>query len=434
MMTPSTTRLIAVLVAAGLSAGAAGSGLLAQTTPDATVRRVSSHAGFKAAMAAIDRDHDRLVNEIIRLTEVPAPPFKEAARAKVFAAMLRESGLTDTTIDAEGNVIGVWKGTGGGPLLAIAAHLDTVFPEGTDVTVKRDGTRLMAPGIGDDTRGLAVILAMVRAMREARLETASDILFIGDVGEEGQGDLRGMKYLFLKGPYRDRIRMFVSIDGAGGGNDITHGAVGSKRYRVTFKGPGGHSYGAFGLVNPAFAMGKAMDKFSQVKVPASPRTTYSVGVVGGGTSVNSIPFESWMEIDMRSVSPTELAALDKTFRTLMQQAADEENAARSTAQGRITVDLTLIGDRPSGETAHDSTIVQTASAVVSTVGMKPSFSFSSTDSNIPISLGIPAITIDSGGRGGRAHALDEWIDVEKVSSLRGIQAALLLTLSLAGVK
>jgi acetylornithine deacetylase/succinyl-diaminopimelate desuccinylase-like protein len=398
-----------------------------------SVRRVRESSSFKTAMAAIDRDHDRLVQEIIRLTEIPAPPFKEAARAKVFAEMLRASGLADTTIDAEGNVIGVRKGNGTGPLIAIAAHLDTVFPEGTDVKVKREGTRLLAPGIGDDTRGLAVLLTMVRAMNEARIATASDILFIGDVGEEGQGDLRGMKYLFQKGPYRDRIKMFISIDGAGGGDDITHGAVGSKRYRVTFKGPGGHSYGAFGLVSPAFAMGNAIRKFSAMTVPTAPKTTFSVGVVGGGTSVNSIPFESWMDVDMRSESAAELAKLDKTFLSLMQQAADEENTARSTREGAITVDPKLIGDRPSGQTSHDSPIVQTAAAVVQAVGMKPRFSFSSTDSNIPISLGIPAITVDSGGRGGRAHALDEWIDVEKASSVKGIEAALLLLLSLSGV-
>jgi acetylornithine deacetylase/succinyl-diaminopimelate desuccinylase-like protein len=275
---------------------------------------------------------------------------------------------------------------------------------------------------------------MIRAMDAAGIQTASDILFIGDVGEEGQGDLRGMKFLFGKGKYKDRIKLFISMDGAGGGDDVTHGAVGSKRYRVTFKGPGGHSYGAFGLVNPAFAMGNAIRTFSAVTVPATPKTTYSVGVLGGGTSVNSIPFESWMEVDMRSVSPAELAKLEKTFLDLMRQAADEENAARSTAQGRIDVDLTVIGDRPSGETPHDSSIVQTAAAAIVAAGMKPTFSFSSTDSNIPISLGIPAITIDSGGRGGRAHALDEWIDVEKTTSLQGIRSGLILLLTLAGME
>jgi acetylornithine deacetylase/succinyl-diaminopimelate desuccinylase-like protein len=348
--------------------------------------------------------------------------------------MLRAHGLAGVERDAEGNVMGVRRGSGGGPLIAIAAHLDTVFPAGTNVTVKRDGTRLSAPGIGDDTRALAVLLAMIRAMDAAATRTTADILFIGDVGEEGLGDLRGMKYLFQKGTYRGRIDMFISMDGAGAGDDITHGGVGSKRYRATFKGPGGHSYGAFGLVSPAFAMGLAIAKFSDVTVPRTPKTTLNVGVVGGGTSVNSIPFESWMDVDMRSESPEELAKLEATFRRLMQEAADEENRVRSTAQGRIEVDLKLVGDRPSGETPLDSRLVQVAAAAVRASGMQPSFGYSSTDSNIPISLGIPAITIDSGGRGGRAHALDEWIDVEKTSSLRGIESAMTLLLTLAGIE
>jgi len=405
-----------------------------QSTYDTTVRRVADHPKLKVALETVDREHDRLVTDIIRLTEIPAPPFKEDARAAAYLEMLRAHGLTAVERDAEGNVMGLRRGTGGGPLIALAAHLDTVFPEGTDVTVKRDGTRLAAPGIGDNSRALAVLLAMIRAIDAAQIHTASDILFIGNVGEEGHGDLRGVKHLFQRGPFRDRIGMFISMDGAGGGDDITHGAVGSRRYRVTFTGPGGHSYGAFGLVNPAFALGDAMRLFSTIPVPSSPKTTYSVGVVGGGTSVNSIPFESWMEVDMRSVSPAELRKVEEQFLAMMQQAADEENKARSTTQGRIAVDLKLMGDRPSGETPRDSAIVQTAAAVVRAIGLTPRFSFSSTDSNLPISLGIPAITIDSGGRGGRAHALDEWIDVEKASSLQGIRSALTLLLALAGME
>lgn len=414
-------------------------GLAAQSTNtyDATIGTVRASEGFQKALAILDRDHDRMVDEIIRLTEIPAPPFKEAARAAAYLEMLRATGaLTDLEIDAEGNAMGMWKGTGGAdaPLIAVAAHLDTVFPEGTDVTVTRDGMRLSAPGIGDDTRSLAVLLAMIRAMKEAGVRTQSDILFIGNVGEEGQGDLRGMKYLFGKGKYKDRIRMFISVDGAGGGADITHGGVGSRRYRVTFKGPGGHSYGAFGLVSPAFAMSGAMQRFGKLTVPSKPKTTYSVGVVGGGTSVNSIPFETWMEIDMRSESPDELKKLDESFVALINDAVQEENAARSTAQGPITADITLIGDRPSGETPIDSAIVQTAAASIRAAGGRPTYSWSSTDSNIPISLGIPAITIDSGGRGGRAHALDEWISVDKVPSLRGIEIALVTILGLAGIQ
>jgi di/tripeptidase len=405
----------------------------AQNTADADVARVRAHPKFAQAMAALDTDHDRLVQEIITLTEIPAPPFAEDKRGAAYLEMLRAHGLSNVERDAEGNVMGIRRGSGNGPLIAIAAHLDTVFPEGTDVTVKREGTRLSAPGIGDDTRSLAVLLAMVRAMDAASIQTTADILFIGDVGEEGLGDLRGMKHLFQQGPYKGRIDMFISMDGAGGGNDITHGAVGSKRYRVTFKGPGGHSYGAFGLVSPAFAMGTAIAKFSDISVPDSPKTTFNVGVVGGGTSVNSIPFESWMEIDMRSQAPEELKKLEAAFRRVMQEAADEENRVRSTRQGRIEADLEVIGDRPSGSTPIDSRLVQTAAAAIKSVGMEPSFSYSSTDSNIPISMGIPAITIDSGGRGGRAHALDEWIDVEKAASLRGIESAMVLLLALAGV-
>ena len=431
MITTMRFKVFFSVVGASLCLGAA---LAAQGQAgyDATVAAVRASDGFKKALAVLDRDHDRLIAEIITLTEIPAPPFKEAERAKKYLEMLRASGLTDVEQDEEGNVMGLRKGTGGGDLIAVAAHLDTVFPEGTDVKVKREDTRLSAPGIGDDTRSLAVLLAMIRAMDEAGITTKSDILFIGNVGEEGQGDLRGVKYLFQKGKYKDRIKMFISVDGAGGGADITHGGVGSRRYRVAFKGPGGHSYGAFGLVSPAFAMAGAMQKFGKLTVPENPRTTYSVGVVGGGTSVNSIPFETWMELDMRSESPAELKKLDESLMSLINEAVQEENKARSTVQGPVTADIKLIGDRPSGQTPTESLIVQTAAASIRAAGGRPTFSWSSTDSNIPISLGIPAITVDSGGRGGRAHALDEWISVDKVPSLRGIEIALATLLALAG--
>jgi acetylornithine deacetylase/succinyl-diaminopimelate desuccinylase-like protein len=407
--------------------------LAAQTSPDAAVAKVRANPKFQQAIAAIDRDHDRMVADIVSLTEIPSPPFKEDKRAAAFMAMLRAAGLTGVERDAEGNVLGLRKGRGGGPLIAVSAHLDTVFPEGTDVRVKRQGTRLSAPGIGDDTRSLAVLLAMIRAMNAAGVQTASDVLFVGDVGEEGPGDLRGMKQLFTKGAYKDRIKMFIAIDGAGSGAEITNGGIGVRRYRVTFTGPGGHSYGAFGLVNPAFAMGNAAAKFSKIAVPASPKTTLNIGVVGGGTSINSIPNQTWMDVDMRSESPAELAKLEKTFLGLMQQAADEENAARSTASGKIAVEAKLTGNRPPGQTPPTSPLVQTAAAAIRAMGMTPELRFGSTDSNIPISLGIPAITIDSGGAGGDAHALTEWIDVDKTQSVRGIETALLILLALAGI-
>jgi tripeptide aminopeptidase len=311
----------------------------------------------------------------------------------------------------------------------VLAHLDTVFPEGTDVHVKRDGTKLRAPGIGDDTRALALMLTMIRAMDAAHIQTANDILFVGNVGEEGEGDLRGAKYLLLKGKYKDRVKSFISIDGGDQGN-ITNGALGSKRYRVTFKGPGGHSYGAFGIVNPAFAMGEAIAKFSRITVPANPKTTFNVGIVRGGTSVNSIPTEVSMDVDMRSESPDALNKLVAEFQGIVREAVAQENAARSTKEGKVEADVKLIGDRPSGETPVSSPLVQSTTAVVKAFGLTPNYSISSTDSNIPISLGLPALTIGR-GPGERSHSLDEWTDVEKTSAVKAAQIALAIVLAAA---
>ena len=399
----------------------------------ANVQAVLNHPKFKAAQDLVTKDHDRFVRELIQITEIEAPPFKEAKRAKAFTEMLRQSGLNDVETDAEGNVIGLRRGGGNGPLIAIAAHLDTVFPEGTNVKVRREGTRLYAPGVGDDSQALAVLLEIVRAMEAAKIQTNSDILFIGDVGEEGAGDLRGMKYLFQKGPYKDKIKMFISLDPFGFGNEITLAGVGSQRFKVTFRGPGGHSFGSFGVVNPAYALGNAISKLSKMQVPQIPKTTYNVGVIGGGTSVNSIPFESWMEVDLRSENREELNKSVETFTKLMHEATDEENRSRSTAEGRIEVDVKLIGDRPFGQISQNTPIVQTASAVIRGFGMSASYGSSSTDANIPMSLGIPAITLESGGSGGRNHTLDEWIDVEKTASVRGIHVAMGILLALAGM-
>jgi len=388
---------------------------------------------FQAAENFVTNDHDRFVREIIQITEIEAPPFGETKRAKAFMDMLRQSGLSNIEMDAEGNVIAIRKGEGSGPSVAIAAHLDTVFPEGTNVKVRREGTKLYAPGVGDDSRALAVLLEIVRALDAAKIQTAGDILFIGDVGEEGPGDLRGMKYLFQKSAYKDKIKLFISLDPFGWGSDITTAGIGSKRFKVTFRGPGGHSFGSFGLVSPAYALGNAISKLSKMQVPQRPRTTFNVGVVGGGTSVNSIPFESWMDIDIRSETKDELNKAVETFTRLMHEAADEENRARSTAQGKIEVGVELIGDRPFGEISQSAPIVQTASTVVRAFGMSPVYGMSSTDANIPMSLGIPSITLESGGTGGRNHTLDEWIDVEKTASVRGIQVAMGILLALAGM-
>ena len=397
---------------------------------DQRIRAVLDGAPFRQAVTFIQGDQERFVRELIALTQVPSPPFKEQARARAFADLLRQAGLRDVETDAAGNVMGIRKGSGAGRLLVVNAHLDTVFPAGTDVTVRRAGTRLMAPGVGDDTRGLALLLALVRAMDAAKIQTASDVLFVGNVGEEGEGDLRGIKFLLHRGRYKDRVSQVLAIDGSEP-DVITRGGVGSKRYRVTFSGPGGHSYGAFGIVNPAFAMAGAIARFSKVQVPATPKTTYSIGVVAGGTSVNSIPASVSMDVDMRSESCAELQKLDATFLGLVREAVDEENGARSTSQGPIAADPKVIGERPCGETALDAPIVQAAAAAIRAFGMTPSFGFSSTDANIPMSLGIPAITIGRGGPGGRQHSPDEWTDVEPVQNGKNIQMALAILLAVA---
>jgi acetylornithine deacetylase/succinyl-diaminopimelate desuccinylase-like protein len=399
---------------------------------DPDVRQLLDSPRFKTAAAFIEKDQPRFVKELIELTEIPAPPFKEERRAKAYLQMLRSSGLTDVEIDQEGNVLGVRKGTGNGDMVAVVAHLDTVFPEETDVKVKREGTKLSAPGVGDNTRGAALMLAVIRAMEAAKFQTVDDILFVGNVGEEGEGDLRGVKFLMQKGTYKDRIKEFIAIDGGEQGS-ITHGGVGSRRYRVTFKGPGGHSYGAFGLVNPAYALGNAIAKFSRITVPQKPKTTFNVGLVSGGTSVNSIPFDMQMVIDMRSTDCGELKTLDDQFLGVVREAVEEENKTRSTREGRITADPVLIGDRPCGETALTSPIVQKTTEVVKAFGLTPSYGISSTDSNIPMSLEIPAVTIGR-GPGGRAHSLDEWTVVEPKADVQSVQVAMAIILAVAGVK
>ena len=399
---------------------------------ESIIREVMASEAYRRAVATLTAEHDRTVEDIIALTQVASPPFQEQTRAQAFLEMARAHGLQKPEIDEEGNVTGLRPGVGNGPLICIAAHLDTVFPAGTDVTVRREGTKLFAPGVGDDTRSLAVLLAWLRAMDAAGVRTRADVLVVADVGEEGQGDLRGMRHLFQKGPYKDRISAFITVDSP----DMDHiaiGGVGSKRYRVTFKGPGGHSYGAFGLVNPMFAMADAITRLGRIQVPSRPKTTYSASVTGGGTSINSIPNAVWTEFDLRSEAPAELDRLEAAFLALVNQAVAAENAARSTRNGAVEAELVKIGDRPAGHTAPEHELVQLARAAISAHGFQPSFEYSSTDANIPMSLGIPAIKIGSGGTGGRGHSLEEWIDVAPGPSIRGMAAGLATLLALAGM-
>jgi len=425
--------LATAVVALLASGGAAAAAPAVSATHAKVIRGIEAKPAFKAAVSALDREHDQWVANIVTLTEIPSPPFKESARAAAYAEMFRQRGLSDVEIDAEGNVLGLRKGTGGGKLVVVSAHMDTVFPEGTPIKVRREGDKLYAPGVGDDSTGLATQLSLIDALAATKIATPSDILFVGTVGEEGLGDLRGVRYLFTKGKYKDRIGAFFSIDGTSA-SEFTVGGVGSKRYRLTFKGPGGHSFGAFGLVNPLAALGQVVTDLYKVPVPTSPKTTYSASVVGGGTSVNAIPREVWLEVDMRSESAAELAKVESAFLAIVRDAVAGENKARSVAEGAVTVDIKQVGDRPAGATPVTADIVHYATAAYVAEGITPEFSSGSTDSNVPMSLGIPALTIPRAAEGGRGHSVDEWIGTGKAMAVKIRKLDLATILAVAGYR
>ena len=391
---------------------------------------LSTRADVRGALDAIRAHNDWTLDQQVALCEIPAPPFKEAARGEAYKRAFERLGLRNVRIDSVGNVLGERPGTGNGPTVVIAGHLDTVFPEGTDVRVTRTGTRFTGRGIGDDCRGLAVVLATARALQESKIQTAGTIIFVGNVGEEGPGNLRGTRHLFAR-ELANRIDYFISVDGAGG--DITHKAVGSNRYHVTYKGRGGHSYGAFGNPNPAHALGRAIALIADMKVPTNPKTTFNVGVIKGGTSVNSIPFDASMELDMRSESAASLAAEDAIARRALRRALDAENNRWPKAKDKLTLVIDTVGIRPAGSQPDSARIVRVALASAKTLGWTPKLGASSTDANVPIGLGKPGITIDGGGTGGGAHGLDEWYD-DGGEGWKGPQWAALLVLALAGVR
>lgn len=416
-----------------LLAAATVPGVAAAQDRSAAAKALLASPKFTAAKAKLAADHERIVADVIKLTEIEAPPFKEANRAAAYLELLRAEGLTDLTTDAEGNVYGMRRGAGGGPLIVITAHLDTVFPAGTNVKVRREGNALYAPGIGDDTCSLPVLLAFIRAMKAADYTTKADIIFMGNVGEEGPGDLRGARYLFTKSPLKDKIDYFISLEPGRAGR-ITNAGIGSKRYKVTFTGPGGHSNGDFGIVNPAYAMANAMVAFGKMKVPTEPRTVYNVGIVEGGTSVNSIPFATSMTIDMRSPGKEALDAEEQQFLAILPPAVAAENAARSTAKGKIAFEAKKVGDRPVGQTAKDVDIIEIATAVTEAAGFTPRYGPGSTDSNIPMSMGIPAVTLGSGFETSRAHSLEEFMVVDKQKDVDSMAVGLATLLMLAGAQ
>jgi tripeptide aminopeptidase len=421
-----TTAL--VLMAGPLAKQVCAQGPSAGSPVDAAYGAILANPKVIKTLEDIKADDDNAFAEQKRITEIPAPPYKEKVRAQYYLKRFQELGFQDAFIDSEGNVIGLRRGTGGGrPKLVVSAHLDTVFPEGTDVTVKEKDGVILAPGIGDDSRGLAALLSLIKAINANGIATVGDVMFVGTVGEEELGNLRGVKALF-----RDHVDIdgFISVDGLGI-TRVVNQATGSHRYEMTFKGPGGHSFQEFGLPSAIHAMGRAIAKISDLQTPSDPKTTFTVGTVSGGTSVNAIAGEARMAVDMRSNSTEELLKLEARLLDLVKVAVTEENARWHS--DKLSVGIKLIGDRPAGIVSMDSPIVQATQRAVSVITRAPRVTFagSSTDSNLAMSLGIPAVTIGGGGEGGNWHSRNEWY--KPVDAYFGPQNALLTILMLSGL-
>jgi acetylornithine deacetylase/succinyl-diaminopimelate desuccinylase-like protein len=401
----------------------------AQVAPevDKAFSQLMAAPAVQKLLDAVKADHDRSVEDLKMLTEIEAPPFKEQKRAEAFLARMKALGLADARIDAEGNVVGLRKGTGNGPKLLIAAHLDTVFPAGTDVKVKERDGKLHAPGIADDTRGLSVLLSWLKVLNDNKVQTVGDLLFVANVGEEELGNLRGMKAIF-----RDHLDIdgMVGLEPSPDGNALILGTA-SHRYEVTFKGPGGHSFAAFGQVPSAIhGMGRAIAKIAEVRTPSFPKTTFTVGTVGGGTSVNTIAPDARMAIDIRSDDMASLLETEKKILAAIDEAVAEENKRWNV--GTLSASNKLIGDRPGGRTPSDSVVVEAAIRSNTAFGHKTLLRGGSTDANVPMSYGIPAIIIGSGGKSTGFHALSESIDV--TDAWKGAQNSLVTVLGLVGVQ
>ncbi len=375
------------------------------TSPDVTALR--DHPGVRAARDHIMDTDDRTLRDQAELTEIPSPTFSEEARARRMAELLQEAGLLSVGTDEVGNVMGTRLGLQTGRPVVIAAHLDTVFPIGTDLTVRFEDDVLRAPGISDDGRGLAALAAVARALGRSEVTTRRPILFVATVAEEGSGDLGGVKHVFRDGGPAQDACAFISLDGAGTGSIVSR-AVGVRRFRVTVNGRGGHSWTDWGSPNPIHALGRAVGALAAWPPPTQPTLTLTVSRVGGGSTVNTIPVEAWAEIDVRSESEQHLDVAEQRVRAVMDRSVDEENTGASDDSHKLALDITTIGLRPAGATARESPLVQAALCATRAFDVEPKLVASSTDANLPMSLGIPAITLGAGGTAGGAHSLEEW--------------------------
>ena len=383
----------------------------------------------RTARAHIERSDEATLGRQAALSAIPAPTGAEAARGARVADMFGEAGLDEITIDDVGNVRGWYRHDSSDGCVVISAHLDTVFGPELDVSVSRRGPRLEGPGIADNARGLAALVAIGEALVHAGVETRRPILFAATVGEEGGGDLRGVRHLL--GPSdRPAVRpsAFIALDGAGI-ERIVHRALGARRYRVTYHGPGGHSWAAFGVANPAHAIGRAVSRIAARTTHDAPRTSCSVVRIGGGTSLNSIPQTAWFDLDLRSEEPHALEKLDAAVQAILTQALEEENRHRVPGTAPLTIDVRRVGDRPSGVTPRTHPLVQTAVAATRAVGHHHQLACASTDANVPIALGVPAVALGAGGRAGDAHLPTEWYENDK--GALGIVRALLVTAAMA---
>ena len=396
--------------------------------------KLLKYNGVQEALKFLREDDERTLQEHLEMCQIPAPSYEEGEKAEYVRKKMVDAGLSEVHVDEVGNVLGTWKGTGNGPRIMVAGHTDTVFPRETDLTLKKEGERYSCPGIGDDTRAVAELLSIARAMNAVGIRGEGDIVFCANVCEEGLGDLRGTKHVFgVDGSARHPFDGFISIDDKNT-SGIIYQAVGSERYLVTFHGTGGHSYTDFGIPSPIHAMGRAIAKISDFQVPSAPKTTFTVGVVNGGSSVNVIAEESSMLVDMRSLDANALAELSAKFHKAVEEAVEEENARWGLGindSDCITVTFEQKGKRPAGTQEKQCQIVQAANVANQVIGMETLYiGAASTDANIPISLGIPAITVGWGGKGGGEHTIHEWY--EHTETWKGPQRDLLLLLALSG--
>ncbi len=410
-----------VLVMAGLTTSAISPG------PLRTAAQVSGDSQAARALTWLEKNVATINDEQARITEIPAPPFHEASRAAYLKKLLASAGLRVST-DKAGNILGELPGSNEKELVVLAAHLDTVFPVGTEVQVKREGNRLIGPGISDNGTGLAALVALARALHDAKLKPERSILFVADVGEEGEGNLRGMRALVEN--LKPRLKFVIALDGAAT-DYVTTKALGSRRIEITVSGPGGHSWSDFGLPNPINALARGITRFIQVKVPDSPRTTYNVGQIEGGTSVNSIPFRASIKVDLRSEEEGELERLEAELRRAMQSGVDDESSSARSHGAALEMTVRVLGVRPSGELQSTSPLLTALRDADAFLGNSSRLECSSTDANIPLSMGVDAISIGAGGTAGGAHSLNEWYD--STGREMGLKRVLLTLLGVAGI-